>query len=46
MPIAFFFAVLFTLQRLAGDSELVVMASAPAIRCASWRCRCWRPRGS
>ena len=28
MPIAFFFAVLFTLQRLSGDSELVVMASA------------------
>jgi lipopolysaccharide export system permease protein len=28
MPIAFFFAVLFTLQRLQGDSELVVMASA------------------
>ena len=28
MPIAFFFAVLFTLNRLQGDSELVVMASA------------------
>lgn len=28
LPIAFFFAALFTLQRLAGDSELVVMASA------------------
>jgi lipopolysaccharide export system permease protein len=28
MPIAFFFAILFTLQRLQGDSELVVMASA------------------
>lgn len=28
MPIAFFFAALFTLQRLWGDSELVVMASA------------------
>src|SRR5882757_3932164 len=28
MPIAFFFATLFTLQRLQGDSELVVMASA------------------
>jgi len=28
MPIAFFFAVLFTLHRLQGDSELVVMASA------------------
>jgi lipopolysaccharide export system permease protein len=28
LPIAFFFAVLFTLQRLSGDSELVVMASA------------------
>ena len=28
MPFAFFFATLFTLQRLAGDSELVVMASA------------------
>ncbi|HVV27238.1 MAG TPA: LPS export ABC transporter permease LptF [Rhizomicrobium sp.] len=28
MPIAFFFAALFTLSRLAGDSELVVMASA------------------
>jgi lipopolysaccharide export system permease protein len=28
MPIAFFFAALFTLQRLSGDSELVVMASA------------------
>ena len=28
MPFAFFFAVLFTLQRLQGDSELVVMASA------------------
>jgi lipopolysaccharide export system permease protein len=28
MPIAFFFAALFTLQRLQGDSELVVMASA------------------
>jgi lipopolysaccharide export system permease protein len=27
-PIAFFFAALFTLHRLAGDSELVVMASA------------------
>lgn len=28
LPIAFFFAVLTTLQRLQGDSELVVMASA------------------
>jgi lipopolysaccharide export system permease protein len=28
MPVAFFFAALFTLQRLSGDSELVVMASA------------------
>lgn len=28
LPIAFFFATLFTLSRLAGDSELVVMASA------------------
>jgi lipopolysaccharide export system permease protein len=28
MPIAFFFAALTTLQRLQGDSELVVMASA------------------
>ena len=28
MPIAFFFATLFTLHRLQGDSELVVMASA------------------
>jgi len=28
MPIAFFFATLTTLQRLQGDSELVVMASA------------------
>jgi len=28
MPIAFFVAALFTLQRLQGDSELVVMASA------------------
>ena len=28
MPIAFFFAAVFTLQRLSGDSELVVMASA------------------
>jgi lipopolysaccharide export system permease protein len=28
MPFAFFFATLFTLQRLASDSELVVMASA------------------
>jgi len=28
MPIAFFVATLFTLQRLQGDSELVVMASA------------------
>jgi len=28
MPIAFFFAALVTLQRLWGDSELVVMASA------------------
>jgi lipopolysaccharide export system permease protein len=28
MPIAFFFATLFTLQRLQSDSELVVMASA------------------
>jgi lipopolysaccharide export system permease protein len=28
MPIAFFFAVLFTLHRLQSDSELVVMASA------------------
>src|SRR5665213_2488643 len=28
MPIAFFVATVFTLQRLQGDSELVVMASA------------------
>ncbi len=28
LPIAFFFAALMTLQRLSGDSELVVMASA------------------
>ena len=28
LPVAFFFATLFTLQRLSGDSELVVMASA------------------
>ena len=28
LPIAFFFGTLFTLQRLNGDSELVVMASA------------------
>ncbi len=28
MPIAYFFATLFTLQRLQSDSELVVMASA------------------
>ncbi len=28
MPIAFFFATLFTLQRLSGESELVAMASA------------------
>ena len=28
MPIAFFFAALFTLHRLQSDSELVVMASA------------------
>jgi len=28
LPIAFFFATLFTLQRLQADSELVVMASA------------------
>ena len=28
MPLAFFIATLFTLSRLAGDSELVVMASA------------------
>src|SRR5690348_18082245 len=28
LPIAFFFATLFTLSRLNGDSELVVMASA------------------
>jgi lipopolysaccharide export system permease protein len=28
MPIAFFFAVLVTLQRLSGESELVAMASA------------------
>jgi len=28
MPLAFFFAVLFTLHRLQSDSELVVMASA------------------
>ncbi len=44
MPIAFFVAVLFTLSRLAGDSELVVMASAgfslrqmamPVLACAA-----------
>ena len=28
MPIAFFFAALFTLHRLSGESELVAMASA------------------
>ncbi|HEV7959492.1 MAG TPA: LptF/LptG family permease, partial [Rhizomicrobium sp.] len=28
VPIAFFFGTLFTLSRLAGDSELVVMSSA------------------
>ncbi len=28
VPIAFFFGTLFTLSRLNGDSELVVMASA------------------
>src|ERR1700748_2013925 len=28
LPISFFFAALFTLSRLAGDSELVVMQSA------------------
>ena len=28
MPLAFFFAALFTLQRLQGDSELIAMASA------------------
>ena len=28
LPIAFFFGTLFTLSRLNGDSELVVMASA------------------
>jgi lipopolysaccharide export system permease protein len=28
LPVAFFFAALLTLQRLSGDSELVVMASA------------------
>jgi lipopolysaccharide export system permease protein len=44
MPIAFFFATLMTLQRLQGDSELVVMASAgyslrqialPVLACAA-----------
>ena len=44
MPIAFFFAALFTLHRLQGDSELVVMASAgyslrqlaaPVLACAA-----------
>jgi lipopolysaccharide export system permease protein len=44
MPIAFFVAALFTLQRLQGDSELVVMASAgyslrqltvPVLACAA-----------
>jgi lipopolysaccharide export system permease protein len=44
MPIAFFVAALFTLSRLAGDSELVVMASAgfslrqiamPVLACAA-----------
>jgi lipopolysaccharide export system permease protein len=44
MPIAFFFATLITLQRLQGDSELVVMASAgyslrqlavPVLACAT-----------
>jgi lipopolysaccharide export system permease protein len=44
MPIAFFFATLITLQRLQGDSELVVMASAgyslrqlaiPVLACAA-----------
>jgi lipopolysaccharide export system permease protein len=44
MPIAFFVGVLFTLSRLAGDSELVVMASAgfslrqmamPVLACAA-----------
>ena len=46
MPIAFFFGTLFTLQRLQGDSELVVMASAgyslrqlamPVLACAGDR---------
>ena len=44
MPIAFFFAALFTLNRLQGDSELIVMASAgyslrqfaaPVLACAA-----------
>jgi lipopolysaccharide export system permease protein len=44
MPIAFFVATLFTLSRLAGDSELVVMSSAgfslrqiamPVLACAA-----------
>jgi lipopolysaccharide export system permease protein len=44
MPISFFFATLITLQRLQGDSELVVMASAgyslrqlalPVLACAA-----------
>ena len=44
MPIAFFVAALFTLSRLAGDSELVVMSSAgfslrqiamPVLACAA-----------
>jgi lipopolysaccharide export system permease protein len=44
MPIAFFFATLITLQRLQGDSELLVMASAgyslrqlamPVLACAA-----------
>ncbi len=44
MPIAFFFAALFTLHRLQGDSELIVMASAgyslrqlaaPVLACAA-----------
>jgi lipopolysaccharide export system permease protein len=44
MPLAFFFATLITLQRLQGDSELVVMASAgyslrqlavPVLACAA-----------
>ena len=46
MPIAFFFATLTTLQRLQGDSELVVMASA-GYSLRQLAMRCWAaPRSS